>query len=251
MHHYSEHYFKYCIRLVGTNLDMQSSISFSCVEVAGSMGWESYILRSELRDLQFNDRQTSSSSSSSVVVEFSDPSFHLLSPGDLSPRELDHVRNYLQERVKAQETLEVDKLHLLYSVLRSVASDSIYEYFVHEENQNQKRLMELVSDYFEDKLDCSTAAEMGITVLKLPSEIPAKLEAEISRDVRSLMSIHTERNFSGRTIARLFHGISSPCFPAEVWAKQKQFWRRHLNVDFNMLCQIATRATLQIMHAYP
>lgn len=232
---------------------MQSSISFSFIEVASSMGWESHILRSELQDLQFNDRQTTStskSSGSSVLVEFSDAAFHLISPGDLSPEELDYVCDYLQKRVKAQETLDVDKLHLLYSVLRSVAFDNIYKYFLDgERTLTQDRLMSLINDYFEDKLDCSTAAEKGIAVLKLPREIPTELEAEISRDVHSLMSIHTERNFSGRTIARIFHGISSPCFPAEVWAKQRRFWRRHLKVDFNVLCQIATRVTLQILHS--
>lgn len=214
------------------------------------MGWESHILRSELRDLQFNDRQTSSKGSgSSVLVEFSDPSFHLLSPGDFSPEESDCMCDYLRKRVKTQETLEVDKLHLLYSVLRSVACDNIYKHFSDEKNDTtQTRLMVLINDYFEDRLDCTTAAERGISVLKLPSEISAELEAEISRDVHSLMSIHSERNFSGRTIARIFHGISSPCFPAEVWAKQRQFWRRHLNVDFNVLCQVATNVTLQILH---
>ena len=237
---------------IGTNLDMQNSISFSPIEVASSMGWESHILSSELRDLQFNDRQTSSGSKcsgSSVLVEFSAPSFHLFSPGDFSPEELDYVCDYLQKRVRAQEKLEVDKLHLLYSVLRSVACDNIYEYFTEEEKTTtQTQLMSLINDYFEDRLDCTSAAERGINIQKLPSEIPTKLEAEITRDVHSLMSIHSERNFSGRTIARIFHGISSPCFPAEVWARQQRFWRRHLTVDFNVLCQIATRATLQILH---
>ena len=220
------------------------------------MGWESHILRSELRDLQFNDRGTSSSSrnnsgTSSVLVEFGDPSFHLISPGDLDPGELDYVCDHLQGRVKSQETLEVDKLHLLYSVLCSVSFHDIYEYFADEETTSsaQGRLMELVNDYFEDRLNCETAAERGINVLKLPSEVPAELEAEISRDVYSLMSIHSERNFSGRTIARIFHGISSPCFPAQVWAKQQRFWRRHLSVDFNTLCRIATKVTLQILHS--
>ena len=231
---------------------MQSSISFSYIEVASSMGWESHILRSELRDLQFNDRQTSSrskSSCSSVLVEFSDPSFHLISPGDMSPQDLDYVCEYLQKRVKAQEVLEVDKLHLLYSVLRSVAFDNIYEYFSEgEKTQTRDRLVSLINDYFEDSLDCSTAAERGIAVFKLPSEISAELEADISRDIRSLLSIHTDRNFSGRNIARIFHGINSPSFPAKVWASQRQFWRRHLHVDFNVLCQVATKITLQILH---
>ena len=234
----------------GTSLDMQSSITFSSIEVASSMGWESYILCSELRDLQFNDRQTSSGakhSGSSVLVEFSEPSFHLLSPGDLRPEELDYVCDYLKLRVKEQETLVVDKLHLLYSVLRSVSYESIHEFSSNEDrSETQTQLMSLINDYFEDKLDCETASQRGIPILRLPSQISPEMEAEISRDVHSLMSIHSDRNFSGRAITRIFHGIASPCFPAEVWARQRQFWRRHLSVDFNLLCQLVTQVGLQL-----
>ena len=234
----------------GKALNSANSISFSTIEVASSMGWESHIMRSELRDLQFNDRQTSSSSNhsgSSVLVEFSDLAFHLVSPGDLSPEELDSVCDYLKQRVKTQETLEVDKLHLLYSVLLSVACDNIHECFSGEGKSGaQARLMELINKYFEDELDCDTAVQMGVPVLKLPSKISPELEGQISRDIYSLVSIHSDRSFSGRAIARIFHGIASPCFPAEVWSKQRRFWRRYLEVDFNLLCQLAIRKALEL-----
>ena len=61
------------------------------------------------------------------VQAFIHPSFHLLSPGDLSPEELDYVCDYLQERVKTQETLEVDKFHLLYSVCIQLLARTFHE----------------------------------------------------------------------------------------------------------------------------
>jgi len=71
------------------------------------MGWESHYARSELRDLRYNDRQTGSRSgaNSTVLVEFSNPAFHLRSPGDLTAEEQDSVCecDSLYKRVKKQE----------------------------------------------------------------------------------------------------------------------------------------------------
>ena len=69
------------------------------------MGWESHIVRSELHDLQYNDRQTGSRSgaNSTVLVEFSNLAFHLRSPGDLTAEEQDSVCDSLYKRVKKQE----------------------------------------------------------------------------------------------------------------------------------------------------
>ena len=50
--------------------------------------------------------------------------------------------------------------------------------------------------------------------------------------------------FPGRAIARVFHGIGSPCFPAEVWGKVRRFWRSHLHTDFNLVRKLATEALI-------
>ena len=41
-------------------------------------------------------------------------------------------------------------------------------------------------------------------------------------------------------MARIFHGIQSPNFPAKQWGRVFRFWRKHLDVDFNFLVKIAT-----------
>lgn len=68
-------------------------------------------------------------------------------------------------------------------------------------------------------------------------------EAEIVGDVRSIIVNYRDNNFNGRAMARIFHGIQSPNYPAFVWNKCR-FWRAHLSCDFNVLCQIATREIL-------
>jgi ATP-dependent DNA helicase Q4 len=45
---------------------------------------------------------------------------------------------------------------------------------------------------------------------------------------------------SGRVIARIFHGISSPQYPAIDWSRN-YMWRRYAGVDFNVIRIAAQR----------
>ena len=65
-------------------------------------------------------------------------------------------------------------------------------------------------------------------------------------DVRQFVGLHDERSWTGRAVARIFHGIASPCFPAEVWGRDRRFWRRHLDFDFNKIVKIATKEILRM-----
>ena len=49
----------------------------------------------------------------------------------------------------------------------------------------------------------------------------------------------------GRVVARILHGISSPCFPARGWARYP-LWRRYMHVDFGVLRTIATEELLRL-----
>ena len=61
-------------------------------------------------------------------------------------------------------------------------------------------------------------------------------------DIRQFYNLYgQEHSLSGRAIARIFHGIASPCYPATTWGRVRRFWRSHLNVDFNQLMKIATK----------
>jgi len=236
--------------VAGTDLDHANSISFSLVGLSDSMGWESHIVRSELRDLQYNDRQTGSRSgaNSTVLVEFSNPAFHLRSPGDLTAEEQDSVCDSLYKRVKKQEELDIKKLHLLHSLLQSVAYDDIYDCFSGgDDGQNQVMLKSLIHQYFEGELDSEHLSQLGISPLEVASpETSPDLRNEICQSIHALVTLHTDQKFTGRAIARIFHGIASPCFPAVVWGRQPRFWRKHLDVDFNLLCQIATRKLVEL-----
>lgn len=55
-----------------------------------------------------------------------------------------------------------------------------------------------------------------------------------------LLNTHIECKFTARSIARIFHGVESPNFPAYVWGRSP-FWRKNIKSDFNGICKIAQR----------
>ncbi|KAF5289955.1 hypothetical protein FQR65_LT11702, partial [Abscondita terminalis] len=70
-------------------------------------------------------------------------------------------------------------------------------------------------------------------------------EEVIKSDTRSLVWMYRDNSFTGRAVARIFHGIQSPNYPAFIWGKCK-FWRLHIGSDFNAICLIATKEILRM-----
>ncbi|KAF4530935.1 hypothetical protein B566_EDAN015560 [Ephemera danica] len=70
-------------------------------------------------------------------------------------------------------------------------------------------------------------------------------EDQVRANVCSMVSTFTDTSFTGRAIARIFHGIASPCFPPHVWGRTR-FWRLHLNDNFTALCKIASSELLRL-----
>lgn len=70
-------------------------------------------------------------------------------------------------------------------------------------------------------------------------------EQQIAADVRSLIMCYKDTKFTGRAVARIFHGIQSPNYSAVIWNKCR-FWRTYLAADFNAICKIATREILAL-----
>lgn len=54
------------------------------------------------------------------------------------------------------------------------------------------------------------------------------------------------QTFTARSIARILHGIASPCYPAEVWGKARQHWRAQLHQDFNLLVRMGAQELLAL-----
>lgn len=72
------------------------------------------------------------------------------------------------------------------------------------------------------------------TSVQLDEDSAKTSDSEIASDIRQVVSMYPDNNFSGRALARLFHGISSPCYPAVIWGRCK-YWRAHMDVNFKRL----------------
>ncbi|XP_077149625.1 ATP-dependent DNA helicase Q4 isoform X2 [Ranitomeya variabilis] len=233
-------------RLSGVDLTHVSSVEFNVVDLADSMGWEIIPVKRALRDLQWKSSTAEGfrgTGRSGVLVEFSKLSFHFRSYGDLSNEELEEVCDFLHQKVTSREATALRQLKSCYRVFHSVAYRSSG---VCAEKMNPERsaqLKTLILRYFEgtDPLDEPEDYD--------PADGQVKVEdwtAQVCSDVRLFLSIHQDECFSGRSVARVFHGISSPCYPAQIYGRDRRFWRKYLHLDFNKVMQLCKEEILRL-----
>jgi ATP-dependent DNA helicase Q4 len=102
-----------------------------------------------------------------------------------------------------------------------------------EESSSQKsdKLKEIIRTYFQTNL---------LSDVEITDEIDKTTDQDILSSIRQIIQMYPENNFSGRSLGRIFHGISSPCFPAVIWGRCK-FWRAHLCVNFLRLVRLGNQ----------
>ncbi|XP_033626697.1 ATP-dependent DNA helicase Q4-like isoform X2 [Asterias rubens] len=221
-----------------------SSVEFDVVEVARCMGWDLVIVKKELRQLKWRQVLGKGWVKSGVIVEFSDLAFLVQSPGDLTDEELDEVVNLLTSKSSLQERRQLYQLQAVYSALQSISHANYMDCNDVVDVECSNKLKMILKAYFARPLSSSLNREQdGDQQIQ---EDTSSKEHRVRGDVRQFISMHTDRSFSGRAVARVFHGISSPCYPAQVWGRDRRFWRGHLDFDFNRLLQIATEEILRL-----
>ena len=104
------------------------------------------------------------------------------------------------------------------------------------DSERSEKLRSFIRDYFEE-VEAPIITE---TCTQCPEE------SQVRADIRSLILNYRDQTFTARSIARILHGISSPCFPAEIWGRARKHWRAHLDKDFNMLCKMAVSELLAL-----
>ncbi|KAL1767571.1 ATP-dependent DNA helicase Q4 [Sigmodon hispidus] len=217
-----------------------SSLEFDVVELADSMGWELASVRRAFYQLQWDQEpKKGAPRSTGVRVEFSELAFHLHSPGDLTDEEKDQICDFLYSRVQAREQKALAHLRQISKAFRSVAFPSCGPYLEQSDEERSNRLKTLLSHYFEEEetVQDEEGPEPGQDQLQ-------DWEDHIRRDIRQLLSLRPEERFSGRAVARIFHGIASPCYPAQVFGQDRRFWRKYLHLNFHALMRLATEELL-------
>ena len=89
---------------LGVISEHSTSVSFSLTQISDTLHCDSSTIHQVLQDLQYNDYNTSqlTVTSSNIMVEFSNPSFHLRSR-DISNEEKDLICQQLLDKVRIGE----------------------------------------------------------------------------------------------------------------------------------------------------
>ncbi|KAK3610308.1 hypothetical protein CHS0354_029774 [Potamilus streckersoni] len=233
----------------GKSFEKSSTVTFPVVKISDIMGWESGPVKRELKLLQWNFGQGDESGprKSGVLVEFSDLAFHFRSPGDLSIAEYDDVLQFLHDRIQKQEKTQLRQLRYLYKSLKSVSHKNYWMCCDEVDQKKNEKLKQILKDYFEDQTDSLRNATSEDLDDNAEMEPVAKFSMDqLVSDIHQFISVHgQEHSLTGRAIARIFHGIGSPCYPASTWGRVRRFWRSHLHVDFNIIVKIATQEIIR------
>ncbi|XP_069477918.1 ATP-dependent DNA helicase Q4 [Ambystoma mexicanum] len=242
-------------RMEGKDHTHCSEVEFNVVDLADSMGWEVLPVKRALRQLQWNtefQKGFRGTGKSGIISEFSNLSFHMRSYGDLSDQELDMICEFLHQKVVAREKAALYQLQACFKAFQSVAFRNCSRCADEAHVERSAKLKAQLMNYFEKKL---VTDENGIRVLSdnedddesddLNGIKMRDWENLIRADVRQFLSIRSEERFSGRAVARIFHGIGSPCYPPQVYGRDRRFWRKYIHFDFNELIRLATE---EIIH---
>lgn len=221
----------------GKNQEDLSSIEFCVIDVASAIGWDSGIVKYQLKQLEWTTGPNGSKKRSPLTVTFSDLGFRIKSPGDLDDEELDHALDSLEKRTSTQESAQVIQLQIICETLVSLAVPNYAHCSINDKLPIDKsdQLKTIIRNYFQTNLPMDIA---------FSDDNDNTSEEEIIGDVRQMISMYPENHFSGRALSRIFHGISSPCYPAVIWGRCK-YWRAHLSVNFHRIVTIANKEIIK------
>lgn len=215
--------------------------TFAVVDVARRIGWDSGAVKRQLKALEWDLSGVAlggKARRSGIMVEFSDLAFHLHVRGDLTEAEQDAALEYLHQRCLNREVNEIQQLQRIHQALLSVSYAQSTSCCEKIDETKSEKLRSFIQDYFE---------ELGSSQhIEGPTQCPENQEQSIRSDIRSLILNYRDQTFTARAIARILHGISSPCFPAEVWGKARKHWRAQLHQDFNLLVRMAAQELLAL-----
>ena len=90
------------------------------IKVASDNGWDSGVVKRELKSLQWTSFEGPHQSvkRSAVLVEFSELAFHFESKSCLTEADLDEMQSYLYNRALAREKAELESLKGLFNAFR-------------------------------------------------------------------------------------------------------------------------------------
>ncbi|CAG2060351.1 unnamed protein product, partial [Timema podura] len=125
-------------------------VDFPVVEVAAAIGWDSGLVKSHLKNLEWQKvedkwRRTG------ITVEFSDLGFRVLAPGKLSPRQLDEALDSVYSRVENQEKSSLLQLDAVFCALMRVSYPRCQDCSEGVDMSRSEDLKQTIREYFQQK----------------------------------------------------------------------------------------------------
>uniref|UniRef100_A0A182P6D3 ATP-dependent DNA helicase Q4 n=1 Tax=Anopheles epiroticus TaxID=199890 RepID=A0A182P6D3_9DIPT len=214
----------------GISHSTSTAIEFPVIDVASAIGWDSGVVKYQLKNLEWTT-VNNARKRSPLSVMFSDLGFRVRAPGDLTDEELDHALDGLYERVTHQERTQLAQLQYISDALNSVCFNSIGPVSrVDCPTGPSEKLKTIVREYFTTDI-----SKENIEIIPEPDDTT---DEQLIADIRTAIFRYPENNFTGRAIARMFHGVQSPNYPALVWSRSN-FWRAYTKTDFNRIVRLA------------
>lgn len=227
----------------GTSHENSSSIEFNVIEVASAIGWDSGVVKYQLKNLEWTSVH-GMPKRSPISVQFKDLGFRIRSRGDLTDPEREATLNDLYSRVVLQEKSQLAQLNNVFNGLSSVAYSTFVEAQRDELNgKKSDQLKSVIRAYFQCK-DNADPTEID-EFIDDDATVDKIIIDQIKRDVLSMIALYPENNFTGRNIARIFHGVTSPVYPAQIWSRCK-LWRGHVKTDFNLIVKLANSTIVEM-----
>ncbi|KRF98990.1 uncharacterized protein Dwil_GK27201 [Drosophila willistoni] len=209
--------------------DDSNIIEFSVTDIAAGIGWNSGVVKYQLKNLEWI-QVNGYPKRSPISVSFFDLGFRLKAPGDFTETEIDNALDTLYTRSVKQEQTQLIQLQYVAHGLAAVAYNTCAHCCNADFPQDRgNQLKAIIRNYFQN--DYPQDLELEIE----PDNVP---DDYIISDVHALINMYPDNTFSGRNIARIFHGIPSPNYPAVMWGRCK-FWRAHSKVNFNRILKLA------------
>lgn len=213
-----------------------SKISFDIVQVANKLGEQTRDVIRKLKQTEWElDDKTGRYRKSQVRVSFEGHSFHLKLIGDLECEELEEIAAHLLHYSDMYEYSSRQKVARVFNILRSHSMS--LELMTDKDTRLQvsSRLKAALNDYFRCDGNEHTSALTDISSENMIDTQEMELRTKnIRKHARAFISAHGSKH-SAKNIARIFQGVSTPNYPAEIWGQNKRWWRILVNVDFKHL----------------
>ncbi|CAG7661319.1 unnamed protein product [Allacma fusca] len=182
-------------------------LEFNIIEAAANVGWNSAVVRRELKSLEWIGSEFNSQGKptkfrkSGLMVEFNELAFRCNAPGNLNDKEYDLVFNSLCEFTAGQERRQLYQLQNVYQSMNSVSTPTIEDACDDFVVQSSDALKSYINEYFHRD-------NSGVPPGWKPSQQGLEKVDDIRREVRNLILNYKDTKFTGRSVAKIFQGLS-------------------------------------------